>query len=300
MRLYDLEMTLTLGFTIRIFAAAAEMEGLRLVEKSNWSGKGVVCPRALLRAARSRNEFAKPAVYILTGPSEDSALTRIYVGEGDPVGPRLDNHAAKKDFWTSLILFCAKDDNLNKAHIQHLEARLVALARKAQRAELDNSNTPELPTLSEAESAEAEGFLAEMLLCLPLIGVQAFEQAESLRSQSEPLELIGKGIRARGYDTAGGFLVKKGSQAVSSVVPSTHQYIRDLRRVLLQQGVFADKGTVWELTKDHQFDSPTAAASALLGKSTNGRIRWKNKLGKTLRELQDATAGGTPKEYRWN
>jgi hypothetical protein len=293
-------MTSPRGFSIRIFAEGGDMEGLRLVEKSGWSGKGVVCPRSLFSAARLRNEFARPGVYILLGPSEESALQRIYVGQGDPVRPRLDSHATKKDFWTRVTLFCATNDTLNKAHLQYLEARLVKLARDAQRAELDNDNIPGLPTLSEVDSAEAETFLQEMLLCLPLIGVQAFELSKPLRARPERLELRGKGISAWGFDTATGFWVEKGSQAVASTVPSMHPYVGYLRRDLLVRGIFKDKGAFWELTKDHQFDSPTAAASVTLGKSTNGRIRWKNKSGQTLRELQDATAGRTPKKYLWN
>jgi hypothetical protein len=69
---------------------------------------------------------------------------------------------------------------------------------------------------------------------------------------------------------------------------------------LLERGLFKNKGGVWELTKDHQFESPTAAASVILGKSSNGRIRWKDKSGNTLRELQDASADGPIKKYRWN
>jgi hypothetical protein len=290
------------GFKITIVAEGGEMEGLRFVEKSGWSGRGVVCPRSLFQAARLGDEFAKPAVYILTGPSERSTLTRIYVGEGDPVRPRLDSHARdkKKHFWTTLILFCATNEALNKAHLQYLESRLLKLARDAQKAELDNKNKPELPTLSKADLAEAEAFLGEMLLCLPFIGVHAFEPANPLSTRSERLELRGKGIVAWGFDTARGFWVEKNSRAVASVVRSMHAYAGYLRKDLLERGIFKAKNGFWELTKDHQFDSPTAAASVMLGKSTNGRIRWKNKSGRTLRELQDATTGGTPKKYLWN
>ena len=79
-----------------------------------------------------------------------------------------------------LILFCATNETLNKAHLQYLEARLLKLARDAQKAELANKNKPELPTLSRVDSAEAESFLGEMLLCLPFIGVHAFEPGQPL------------------------------------------------------------------------------------------------------------------------
>jgi hypothetical protein len=98
------------------------LAGIRIVEKSNWSG-GLVAPRSEFAVAKSRPEFRKAGVYVLVGPADEGVLTQIYVGEGDPVGPRLDSHFAKKDFWLTLLVFTSKDDNLNKAHIQHLETR---------------------------------------------------------------------------------------------------------------------------------------------------------------------------------
>lgn len=110
------------GFTITIFVVGGDMEDLRLVEKSGWSGKGVVCPRSLFQSAKTRKEFSGPGVYILTGPSGKSGLTQVYIGQGDPVRRRLDIHTSKKDFWTSVILFCSTNGTLNKAHLQYLEA----------------------------------------------------------------------------------------------------------------------------------------------------------------------------------
>lgn len=49
----------------------------------------------------------------------------FYVGEVDPARPWLEQHFVRKDFWTSLILFTSKDENLNKAHVQYLEARFA-------------------------------------------------------------------------------------------------------------------------------------------------------------------------------
>lgn len=52
----------------------------------------------------------------------------LYVGEGDPIRPRLESHYAQKDFWTRAIgLTTTTARQLNKAHVQFLEARLIAL-----------------------------------------------------------------------------------------------------------------------------------------------------------------------------
>src|ERR1700676_5273027 len=243
------------GFTITIFAEGGDMEGLLHIEKRGWNGKGVACPRSLLQAARSRDEFARPAVYILTGaPEKDGASARIYVGECDSVRRRLDSPAREKKFWNTVILFCATNGTLNKAHFRYLEARLLKLARSAQKAELDNHNKPESPPLSNVDSAEAEAFFEEMLLCLPLIGVHACEPAKPPRDESgdevgkqsklfledrrkklkegkeisgsELFELTKEGRTvAWGFAAAGGFLVQKGSRAVASTVPSAQPYV---------------------------------------------------------------------------
>ena len=170
-------MTVRQPYSIRIFLPGGDPDGLRTIEKSNWSGAGLVVPRSLLGEAKQRKEFMRTGVYVLVGPPEESGLPRIYVGEGDPIRPRLEQHAAKKDFWTTCIAFTSKDEILNKAHVQYLEARLIALASQAKRCVLDNGNVPQLPSLSEADKADADGFLAEMMLCFPVLGVAVFSAA---------------------------------------------------------------------------------------------------------------------------
>src|SRR5439155_20186229 len=128
------------------------------------TGKGIVCPRSRFPKAKIRAEFSRTGVYLLRGPSESGDLPTLYIGEGDPTRPRLESHHAKRDFWTSLILFTSKDESLNKAHVQYLESRLVTLAREAKRYVLDNISVPQLPSMTEADTAEMDTFLEEMLL----------------------------------------------------------------------------------------------------------------------------------------
>ena len=56
----------------------------------------------------------------------------LYVGEGAPICPKLASHYAQKDFWTRAIGFTTTAKQLNKAHVQFLESRLIALARAAK------------------------------------------------------------------------------------------------------------------------------------------------------------------------
>lgn len=60
------------------------------------------------------------------------------------------------NLWNHAALSTRKDQNLDKAHVRDLEARMVTLAREAKRAELDNGNVLQVPTLSEVGAADAE------------------------------------------------------------------------------------------------------------------------------------------------
>jgi hypothetical protein len=236
---------------------------------------------------------------MLVGASEESALPHVYIGEGDPVLPRLEQHALKRDFWTHLIAFTGSDQNqnLNTAHVQHLEARLVEIARAAKRCVLGNGNTPQPPTLSRADRADTENFLADLLLCLPVLGYPFFEMPSGSAQSSGhtaarlTFYLKSKGIEARGYESPAGFVVEAGSKAVSSEVPSIHEFLKRLRADLLEQGVLApgDKGTL-KLTQDYTFTSPSNAAGVLLGRSANGRVEWMTAEGISLKTIQEKEA----------
>jgi hypothetical protein len=237
---------------------------------------------------KRRKEFSQPGVYVLVGPPEDGELPKIYVGEGDPIGPRLEQHYANKEFWTWAVFFVSTDGNLNKAHVQHLEAGLLDMARQAKRATLDNANTPQKPALSEAETADAESFLADMLSIFPLLGLTVFEKTVVLKSSSRhEFKIEAKGITAKGHETPEGFIVLQRSTAVCGEVACIHRYLSNLRKELQSQGVLVPRGDHLEFAQDYLFNSPSTAAGVVQGRPANGRIDWKDNSGRTLREFQE-------------
>ena len=168
-------------FTIRIFVADGDPEGIRLVDRMNWTGVGVVFPRDRWSTARQRPELARTGVYVLVGYKEgDEDLPTLYVGEGDVVRDRVESHYQKKDFWTHGDAFVTSNNGLNKAHVRWLEQALIEQARRADRSRLDNGNTPGEPPLSEAERADSRAFLREILQVLPIMGLRAFEEPKAV------------------------------------------------------------------------------------------------------------------------
>ncbi len=284
-------MSLAAPFSIRIFLPSGDPEGLRLVEKSNWTGLGLTFPRSKFSEARKRSELDQTGIYVLVGPREGGELPTVYIGEGDVVRRRLEKHYGKKDFWTRAVVFVSKDGYLNKAHVSFLESRLLARAQQAKRCKLDNATGSQPPSLSEADQADAEGFLADMLSIFPVLGVNVFDMPRKAKPHdASRLTLRAKGVVARGYESEEGFVVLEGSEIVTSEVKSIHQYLSDMRKELAEEGVITTDGQPWKLAQDYPFNSPSTAAGVVLGRSANGRKEWKDAAGRTLRQIQEEEA----------
>lgn len=283
------------GFSVNVFLPSGDPEGLKVIEKSNWTGHGLVIPRSMFGESKTRNELERTGLYLLIGPGESHAWPKLYVGQGEIVKQRLQKHHKDKDFWTHAVIFTSKDANLNKAHVQRLESRLVGLAKAAKQCVLENGNEPSLPSLSESDEAMVEGFLDDILLCLPILGYRMFEMAAlSLSRNDKPSFMIStKGIVAHGYDAPSGFIVFEKSQAVgeSKLTPSLNKhypYVKEQRDELIRQGVLVQSGEDYVFTMDYPFSSPSMASTIVAGRVSNGRTEWKTKDGKTLKEIQDA------------
>jgi hypothetical protein len=277
-------------FSIRIFLPTGDPDGLRVVEKSNWTGIGIYFKRPNFKQAAQRPEFQKTGVYILVGNPDNSSLPTLYIGEGDPVSARLTSHQSTKDFWEWAIFFTSKDNSLNKAHIKYLESRLLELAATAKQSQLDNVQSSLPPSLSEAEAADTESFLLDMLSIFPLLGLNAFEPIQPLKQPQNLLALDRPNLKATAYEDPQGFIVRQGSLASNTETPSIHPFLSTLRQDLLKQGILADKdGKTLQFTQNYPFTSPSTAAGIILGYPANGRIEWKDAQGKTLKELQTAT-----------
>lgn len=116
-----------------------------------------------------REESEKSGIYFLTGTDPETGKPAIYIGEAECIRDRIKNHN-DRDFWNQVTFFVSKDENLTKAHIRHLEGKLLELAKAAGRAVLTNtqSSTSKLP---ESDRGEMEVFLEKVNQLLPVLGI---------------------------------------------------------------------------------------------------------------------------------
>jgi hypothetical protein len=187
-------------FTIRIFVPDGDPEGVRVIDRMNWTGLGIIFPREKWPTTKQRSEFSRTGLYILSGyKSSEDELPTVYIGEGDVIRIRLESHFQNKDFWDRAIVFTASNNSLNKAHVKWLEYALVGRAIQAKRSILDNGTEPQEPALSEAERADTQAFLNEVLQILPLVGLRAFEMPKpvAMPQLSPGADSVGEPISER-------------------------------------------------------------------------------------------------------
>lgn len=276
------------SYTINIFLPSGDASGLRILRRANWTGIGLAFARTGFEEASSRTELAQPGVYVLVGYTDESSLPTVYIGEGDPVINRLVEHNRNKDFWEWAVVFSSTDNSINKAFVQHLESRLIDIAKGKKRCNLTNNTSPKRPTLTESDHADMENFLDNMLSIFPLVGLSIFENSKALSSRKpkDTFHISGReGAEATAIQQPNGFVVLKNSRVALTVTASISPYLVKLRQDLVKNGVLTEKNGHYIVEENYSFSSPSLAASVVLGRNTNGRAEWKNRDGKSLNDL---------------
>jgi len=273
--------------------------GPRLSEIGNWVGKAIYSPRSSLNKILLRPECNSPGIYCLKGdPTDEAFAEKIYIGEAENIKSKLKQHLGdpNKDF-KEIIFFISKDELLTKTQIKYLESRLIQLAIDAKTAEIENGNSPNLPTLHEADISDMEYFLEQIKLMLPVMGFRFLisstlkpvleEEKDSDVTPKIIFEIKTKSFKANMYESDQGYIITKGSEAKKSLSKSTTETYRNLRRKLIETKILIDKGEKLEFTEDAIFNSPSAASNMVLGRNSNGFTEWVTEKGKSFKDIQD-------------
>ena len=304
-----------MGKTIKIYLPDESVSGIRHAEITNWSGQALACPRSRFQDLREWPEVQRPGVYFLFGVDDETGSDAVYVGEAEVVIDRLSSHMAGKDFWTELVAFTSKDDNLTKAHVRYLESRLVAMAKHANRYRMTNFSSPQLPSLPRSDRDAMEEFLVAARMLMGALGHKVLDTLVSqpwisqglvpaLDAQSKVVAVIETAskekpkdnppifhlrvadVDARAIRTDEGMVVLEASKATAATYKSMTGSMATLRQALLESGTLVSDGTKLRMTRDHLFKSPSQAAVVLAGYSINGREYWRLEDGTTYAQYE--------------
>lgn len=287
---------------MRLFLVDGTPGGLTTAEITNWTGHVLSGRRSDLGDLLKRGEAQRPGVYLLLGDDEAAVGgTRCYIGEAEDVADRLRSHQRGKEFWDRVVVVTSKDENLTKGHVRYLEARLIELASRAARVELENGTQPPRAPLPEADRSDMEYFIEQVQVVLPVLGVNAIRvrdvkptspsATDQLVSPMFSLVNTKLGVDAKAQQVDGEFTMLAGSRVVGAVresarySPSTaraYASYRALHDKLVVNGAISIVDGVGILTRDAVFSSPSTAGAIALGRSCNGREAWISTEGETF------------------
>lgn len=278
------------GKLLKMFFTNDDIDGLSVFEFSNYTIQGTMFPRASLGDFKNRKESQKPGVYLLFNDEYLTDEGLLYIGEGDPVLPRLQSHSINKDFWTYAVVFTSKDENLTKTQIQYIEARLIKLAIDSRRIKLDNSREEDIPSISESGQCEVELFLYVILDMLHALRFNFFEPLSTpitVENNDITYEFKVKKACAKMIIKNGKYILLKDSTVQGTVTPRAKPNIIRLREKLINDGlIIPHTDGLYIVTSNIEFNSSSYAADVVAGYNVNGLDVWKYN-NQSLKELEN-------------
>ncbi|TBN02454.1 GIY-YIG nuclease family protein [Hyunsoonleella flava] len=273
--------------TIQIFLPDGSPRSVKIAEITNRVVKAVLVPRNKLEYISTRTELNNVGIYFLFGESAEKAKPIVYIGEAEDCLERLKQHNRTKEFWNYAVVMVSKINAFTKSHAKYLEHIAVDQAKESNRYETENQTAPSKPFVTESMEADLLDSFDTIKILLSTLGFPVYDKVgkEQVTSK-ELLFLNGRNIKAEGDLIDDGFVVFKGSQVKKDTVPSCHEYLINLRQKLIQNEILIEKNGNYEFVQDYVFNSPSTAGGVVLGRSTNGWTKWKNKGGKTLDEIK--------------
>jgi hypothetical protein len=244
----------------------------------------------MIGAAGKREEVRRVGVYFLFGDvGDDATKPPAYIGEAENCLQRIQGHHERKDFWTTAITITSKTRSFTKAHARRLEYDCIRAARDAQRFRLRNTQIPSEPHIPEAMLAELRDNFGTIQTLVSMLGFPILDplpkEEESTEEQTK-LFCRGNGAEATGEYTEDGLVVFEGSTARQNTTASVPDAVERRRRNLQADGVLKQEGDKLVFQENHLFNSPSAAAGVVLGRSSNGWYQWEDANGHHLDELE--------------
>lgn len=270
---------------------------------SNWTGVIYKIPRLQLGDLKSRPDMKQSGIYFLFGRDDDNYQDTVYIGQattrknGEGVLLRIQEHTrdSHSDYFNDVIVLTTQNDSFGPTEISYLENRFTQLANEANRVVVRNGNEPNPGNVTEEKQSELDEVIDNTKTIIGALGYRLFvprvgndistdeERTEKNIVLERRIKRSGKKIIAYCKQTTEGFVVLKDSMVEITDGKAIPESIRELRQELQEKGIIENG-----ILKESQFfNSPSYAASFVLGMNTNGRTDWKDSNGCTLKEIEE-------------
>ncbi|WP_282127009.1 GIY-YIG nuclease family protein [Marinifilum flexuosum] len=274
------------GKTIQVFLTDGSPRGIKLAEITSNIEQAIFIPRSKMNEASKRKEVSRPGIYFLFGKNGEDAKPMVYIGQSRNCLDRIKTHDQKKDFWNYAVLIISKTESFTQTHVEYLEELAITKATEANRYSLGNSVNPRKFKVPETMEADLLDNFDTIKILLSTLGFPLFDTIEKEEKSKELLFCKGKEALAEGEYKEDGFVVFKGSKANKELAPACNNWIKNHRANLIERKVLLEKNGVLIFQENEIFNSPSSAATQVLGRNANGWTEWKDRKGKTLDELK--------------
>lgn len=275
---------------------------------ANWTGLAYKVPRSYLDKCKDRQDLKQSGVYFLFGKN-DNGEDEVYIGQagirknGEGVLFRVAEHLKDEAYFSDVVMLTTQNNSFGPTEISYLENKFTNMAISTDRFKVRNGNDPNPGNVTEEKESELEDFVEYSKMVLGVLGYKLFvplvkstgeenveehieENEELILYLSRKVKTSNKIIEAKCMRTNEGFVVLKDSMIEKIDSPSIPKTIKDIREKCRGANEIIDG----RLTKNYLFNSPSYAASFVIGMTTNGRTDWKTENGLTLKEFEEKGA----------
>lgn len=281
--------------TIQIFLPGGDPTGIRVAEITTRIVQVIDVPRKLLPNFLKMQESTQVGVYYLVAEPGDGNEPQVYIGQTGDLRTRLAEHDSKKPFWERALVLISRTHSLTQTHALFLEWLSIQATRKAGRYVDSNGNGGSRPHTPAPMEADCHEMFETGATLLSTLGHPLFDSVAPAAKDTQPSDYFyctAGGANAKGLYTTSGFVVLAGSVGRKDNVPSiAGTSDANFRDKLVTNGVMKAESDTVVFLKDHEFRSPSMAAVAVLGRTANGWLEWKDKDGKTLDAIKRQAIG---------
>ncbi|GAB3803723.1 GIY-YIG nuclease family protein [Virgibacillus kimchii] len=276
-----------MGQTIQIYMPDGSPTSIKIAEITTRVIQLILIPRNKLGDMENRLEAKNVGIYFLFGKSDEDGKSKVYIGEAENCYESLKQHNRdpKKDFWNVAVIAVSKTGSFTKSHAKFLENHSYSEAEKIGRYQIENGNIPTRSTLPEPMVADLMDNFETIKTLLGALSYPIFQKVVS-DDVREIYYCKGKDAFAKGEYTDEGFVVLKDSVSNITESASAGERLKNLRKDLVDRGILVQEGNVFRFVENYVFNSPSAAAGAVLARRANGWREWKSEDGATLDELK--------------
>ena len=271
---------------------------------ANWTGIAYKIPRSYLDKCEDRQDLRQSGVYFLFGKN-DKGEDDVYIGQAGGEGilfrvaEDLKDEVYFRDI-SDVVIFITQNNSFGLAEVNYLESRFIHMAMDVGRFNVRYGINLDPGNVTEEKESELDDFIEYSKMVLGVLGYKLFvslvkvteeetikeetvkENEELILYLSRKIKKSDRIIEAKCMKTDKGFVVLSGSMIEEIDSKSIPKTIKSIRRKCRRRNKIVDG----KITGNYLFNSPSSAASFVLGMNTNGKTDWKTEDGLTLNELE--------------